>query len=85
MSEIIVCLLRPEVVNSAGLALDIGGVILLFFYGLPEEISKTGAGHLTWGEDKEEAKKWKRYKRRSRWGLVLLVWGFFLQLVSNWL
>ena len=57
MSEIIVCLLRPEVVSSAGLALDIGGVILLFFYGLPEEISKTGAGHLVWGEDKEEAKK----------------------------
>ena len=37
------CLL-PDVINSVGLFLDIGGVILLFFYGLPEEVSQTGAG-----------------------------------------
>ena len=32
--------LSPAVISSAGLILDILGVILLFYYGLPEEISK---------------------------------------------
>ena len=41
MIEVIVCLL-PDVINSAGLAFDIGGVILLFCYGLPAEVSKSG-------------------------------------------
>ena len=78
--------LSPAVISSAGLILDILGVILLFYYGLPEEISKTGRGDLfTWGSHEEEAKKWKRYKKRSYWGLALLVLGFSLQLVSNWI
>ena len=37
MSEI----LCPDVISSVGLTLDIGGVILLFIYGLLEPISKT--------------------------------------------
>ena len=79
------CLL-PDVINSVGLALDILGVILLFLYGLPEEISKTGARHLVLeDEEKEEVEKWKRYKKKSYLGLALLVIGFSLQLVSNWL
>ena len=82
MSEI----LRSDVINSVGLALDIGGVILLFIYGLPEPISETGAVHLiVETPSKEEADKWKRYKKKSYLGLVLLVLGFSLQLVSNWL
>ena len=86
MIEVIVCLL-PDVINSAGLALDIGGVILLFCYGLPEEVSKSGGITIEWGNPGSEQgqRKWKRYKRRSTWGLFLLVLGFFLQLVSNWL
>ena len=77
--------LSPEIINTVGLAFDIVGVILLFFYGLPEPISKTGAGHLTWGENEEEATKWRLYKTRSCWGLALLIIGFSLQLLSNWL
>ncbi len=86
MIEVIVCLL-PDVINSAGLAFDIGGVILLFRYGLPAEVSKSGGTRLEWGnpDSEQEQRKWKRYKRRSNWGLFLLVLGFFLQLVSNWL
>ena len=78
------CLL-PEIINSLGLALDIIGVILLFFYGLPEQINKTGAGVLTWDNDPKEAEKWKRYKKRSYWALALLTIGFLLQIASNWL
>ena len=39
MSEI------PDVINSVGLVFDIGGVILLFRYGLPEDGSKTGGAN----------------------------------------
>ena len=83
MSEIIVCLLRPDVVNSAGLVLDIGGVVILFCYGLPAEIRKEHL--LSVGENEKQVRKWNHYKRISRLGLGLLVLGFSLQLVSNWL
>ena len=78
--------LLSDVINSAGLALDIGGVILLFIYGLPERVDRFGSGaDWTFGVDEEEAKKYKRYKKNSFWGLGFLVLGFFLQLVSNWI
>ena len=86
MSEIIVCLLRPEVVNSAGLALDILGVILLFFFGLPSRVSE-GPPYLSLGEDpdstKQRKKQRKQYERVSWFALVLLILGFALQMVSN--
>ena len=79
-------MLCPDVINSAGLVLDIGGVILLFLYGLPDDVRKDGESRLLLeAVDEEEIKKWKRYKRRSRLGLAFLVSGFSLQLVSNWL
>ena len=79
-------MLRSDVINSVGLALDIGGVILLFIYGLPEPISKTGATNLiVETQNNEDVEKWKRYKKKSYLGLALLVLGFSLQLVSNWL
>ena len=81
-----VCLL-PDVINSAGLVLDIGGVVLLFIYGLPSEVNKSGGVIIEWPDpnSEQEQRKWKSYKRRSHWGLFLLVFGFLLQLVSNWL
>ncbi len=73
----------PDVINSAGLALDIVAVILLFFYGLPAEVRKEQM--MTWGEDAEQVRKWNRNKKISRLALALLVFGFLLQLVSNWM
>ena len=73
----------PDVINSTGLALDIGGVILLFIYGLPAEVRKEQI--IYWGEGKEQVEKWKHYKKLSNLGLILLVIGFLLQLVSNWI
>ena len=79
-------ILCPDVINSVGLVFYIGGVILLFRYGLPEDISKTGeTSFLLADVNEEEADKWKRYKKISYLALVFLVFGFFLQLVSNWL
>ena len=39
----------------------------------------------TWGEDAEQVRKWNRNKKISRLALALLVFGFLLQLVSNWM
>ena len=51
-----------------------------------ERVDRFGSGaDWTFGVDEEEAKKYKRYKKNSFWGLGFLVLGFFLQLVSNWI
>lgn len=73
-------------INSIGLVLDIAGALLLWKYGLPESISREGRVYRVLEQDDEEEKaKAKKYDRWSRLGLFLLVGGFFLQLVSNYL
>ena len=79
--------------SSVGLALDIIGVVLLYKYGLPEEVSRKGTSALLdYGTSEEETKtaeeeirKAKHYDMMSRLALALLVFGFALQIVSNWL
>ena len=73
-------------VNSLGLALDVVGVILIWRYGLPEHINRNGAQHLLLeGADESEQKKAARYDLLSRLGLLLLILGFGLQALSNFL
>ena len=69
-------------INSVGLFLDILGVILLFFFGLPSRVSE-GPPYLSFGEDPDSTKQRKRYQRVSWFALVLLILGFALQMVSN--
>ena len=81
------------VMNSVGLAFDIAGVVLLYKYGLPAEVSRKGTSALlafgtseeetTKGE--EEIRKAKHYDRMSLLALGLLVSGFALQILSNFL
>lgn len=72
--------------NSIGLVLDIAGVILLYQYGLPEPLSRTGAKHLILEQsDAAEADKAKRYDCLARVGVSLLILGFGFQLISNFL
>ena len=66
---------------SIGLALDIAGVVLLFFYGVP---SKTGLAPFFVGNE-DSLKEFGRARSRSRLGLLLLIVGFLLQIVSNWI
>ena len=83
--EYITCSLA-DIINSLGLSLDIVGVALLFRYGLPpEDVSRTGAQHLTWGTDPEVREKARLYVRMSWVALCCLVMGFALQIVSNFL
>jgi hypothetical protein len=76
----------PKIINSVGLLCDIIGAVLLFKYGLPENITRTGVNYLiTEEEDTDEIKKAKGYDLWARVGLILLIVGFILQLVSNFI
>ena len=75
-------------VSSAGLGLDIIGVILLLIYGLSPDIRETGGLTIEWpgGKSNEEAKEeYRHYKRMSGIALGFLVVGFVLQIISNFL
>ena len=80
-------MIESAIVNSIGLAFDIGDVVLLFKYGLPEDVRRSGASYLLINDkpDVAEIEKAKTYDRLGRTGLWLLIGGFALQLVSNWL
>jgi hypothetical protein len=66
--------------------MDIAGAVLLWRYGLPEALSREGHNFVITGQSNEaEIAKAARYDRWSRAGLGLLIAGFCLQLVSNFL
>ena len=75
----------PEVVNTLGLLLDIVGVVLLFRFGLPPDVSRTGAVGWTLGTDEAEALKARRYDCWSWTALALIVTGFVLQIIAAWM
>ncbi len=76
-----------NIVNSLGLFLDIVGVCLIFWFGLPKWIPRDGEPLIidggTAGEDPKP--KPDRYTLGNRIGLGLLICGFILQLVSNFI
>jgi hypothetical protein len=77
---------NSNIVNSVGLILDIVGAGLLWRFGLPADISRSGAILLATEQiDEEERRKALRYDQVAFWGFLLLVGGFALQLVSNFL
>lgn len=69
----------PQAINSFGLLLDILGVVLLFFFGVPSRAGLDGVLTLNRGSGKDY--KWAR--ALSRCGLLLLIAGFLLQIASN--
>ena len=65
---------------------DIVGVILLYKYGLPANVRKTGGQAILFpgGKSQEDAEKeFQPYKRKSLLGLGCLIVGFILQIISN--
>ncbi len=73
-------------VNSLGLIFDIAGAALLFYFGLPAEVSRDGAFRLIPNQpNPDEVAKARRYDWWARVGLVALVLGFALQLGSNFM
>jgi hypothetical protein len=86
MSITIFGLAATKVVNSAGLLCDIVGVILLFKFGLPDEVRRMGQSYIALeASDAAEIAKADRYDRFARIGLAAIIVGFILQLVSNFL
>ena len=82
--------LDPAAINSIGLFLDIVGVILLFFFGLPNYVNPGGKDIdalteiASGARTPEGEKRWKLHRWLSVVGLVLLIFGFALQIVSNY-
>jgi hypothetical protein len=73
-------------VSSTGLFFDLVGAGLIWKFGLPAEISRSGAQHrVTEGVDRVEIATARRFDRISSWGFVALIVGFALQLASNFL
>lgn len=73
-------------INSIGLILDIIGVVILFKYGLPSEVSKDGQVFIAASpHNEEERRKYRKFQLWSKFGLGLLVVGFGLQIISNYL
>ena len=67
-----------------GLILDITGAVLIFKYGLPEEISRNGNSYrISEQDDSYEKEKAKKYDKVSKLGFRLLILGFILQLISS--
>jgi hypothetical protein len=72
-----------SILTGIGLTLNIIGTLLIWRFGLPEPINKTGAIHLILEQtDEDEIRRAKRYNRFSLLGVALLVLGFLLQLVA---
>lgn len=79
-----------SLLNTIGLALDIIGVLLVFRFGLAPDVPRSAPhGMLIVNEPDEVEKraakaKWARYRSLSCLGLLLLILGFALQIVSNY-
>lgn len=74
------------IINSAGLALDIIGAYLIWQYALPAALEPSGERFRSMsGRGESPSTEKLHYRSRSRWGFVLLMAGFAVQLVSNFL
>ena len=80
-----------ELLNGTGLILDILGILFLYKYGLPSEVQEPREGQiilypgLTPHEKKSQEKVFSYYRRMSRYGLFLILVGFVLLLIGNFL
>lgn len=88
--------MSPEWINTIGLALNIAGVVLAFFYGYPQPSHEQGLGigledgnilpdgRTVAEHDADKARQKQRYLLMSRTGLTLMFCGFVLQLLATW-
>jgi len=81
-------LISSEFVNSAGLFFDIIGASLIFYFGLSKRFKQTeeqGIYKQSWGPSKKDLKSLKKYRILSNTGICFLLFGFVLQIISNWI
>jgi hypothetical protein len=81
MEAIDICFNTGRDLNSLGLGLDILGVLALFRYGLPGDLFTRSV--ILDGSFPDGAEE--KMQRRSRIALCMILTGFLLQMVSNYL
>jgi len=74
-----------NIINSIGLGLDIIGVLILFKYGLPSKMHMPPKLLLENDLAKKEKQENKNIKRWAHAGLIILLIGFILQFIGNFL
>ncbi|MEJ1971837.1 MAG: hypothetical protein WDM96_04905 [Lacunisphaera sp.] len=73
-------------ISLVGLCMDFSGAILIWMYGLPGELNKSGfKPAVGYPADDSTLKKIAQYGRMASIGLVLLIAGFALQAVATYL
>ncbi|MDO8544568.1 MAG: hypothetical protein Q7S40_29355 [Opitutaceae bacterium] len=71
-------------ISSFGLVLDIVGALLIWKFGLPEEVYRSGRVPAIYNPaTPDEEKKIRKYDRLATIGVLALVCGFALQLVGT--
>lgn len=71
------------ILNMLGLSFNILGALLIWKYGLPKNISREGHNRLIEeGINENEKIIAKKYDKCSNTGMILLIIGFFSQLLS---
>ena len=75
---------EQQIVNCIGLAFDIIGVILLFFFGIPSDLNKHGRIFRVVSQiDQASIDEWKKFDILSKTGLTLIILGFIFQIFST--
>ena len=74
-----------QYISALGQLLDIVGVIILFFTGLPYKFPKLTGYSVVEPEDKDLPSKDKIQKRHAYTGLTIILIGFILQLLGTML
>ena len=75
--------MNANVVNNIGLIFDIFGAIILFMYGLPSKMHEPPKLLIEGDITDKQVKENKRIRCWANTGLILLIAGFVLQLISN--
>ena len=76
----------PVLIDTLGLLIDIVGVLLLWVFGFPAaEISRSGKDIAVSNREDGQIATPKGYESRARLALSLILIGFVLQMISNFL
>ncbi|HEY5298382.1 MAG TPA: hypothetical protein VIK59_10695 [Verrucomicrobiae bacterium] len=74
------------ILNSVGLLIGVVGSTLIWIFGLPASVDRTGAEYRATGNvDEHEVALAKKFDCKSRIGFLMLILSFLFQLISNFL
>ena len=74
--------ITAEIISTVGLSMNLISAIMLWRYGLPKQINRSGSIGLQVKIDESMKKKAERYDLYSKIAIALMILGFLLQLVA---